>query len=137
MSCFFRVLLAGIILLAASETARAEPRHVLLLHSFGPQFAPWTYFSGQFRESLIKQSPDAIDLYEASLESARFAQLEEQGPVIEYLRSLLADRKLDLIVTMGAPAARFVQRYRSQLFPSTPLIMGAVEQRAINGAALT
>jgi hypothetical protein len=38
---------------------------------------------------------------------------------------------------MGAPAASFVQRYRPQFFPSTPLIMGAVEQRAITGAALT
>jgi hypothetical protein len=134
-----RTQLVGIILLllAAINPAVGEPRRVLLLHSFGPQFVPWTYFSGQFRESLIKQSPNAIDLYEASLESARFTQLEEQGPVIEYLRSLLADRKLDLIVTMGAPAAHFVQRYRPQFFPSTPLIMGAVEQRAISGAALT
>jgi signal transduction histidine kinase len=137
MSWFFRVLLAGIVSLAALETASAEPRRVLLLHSFGPQFAPWTYFSGQFREALIKQSPNAIDLYEASLESARFAKLDEQGPLIEYLRSLFAQRKLDLIVTMGAPAARFVQRYRPQFFPSTPLIMGAVEQRVISGAALT
>jgi len=137
MSWFFRVLLVGIISLAAFQTAAAEPRRVLLLHSFGPQFVPWTYFSGQFREALIKQSPNAIDLYEASLESARFAQLEEQGPLIDYLRSLFADRKLDLIVTMGAPAARFVQRYRPQFFPSTPLIMGAVEQRWISGAALT
>src|SRR6516225_259867 len=134
-----RTQIVGIILLlfAVINPAVAEPRRVLLLHSFGPQFVPWTYFSGQFREALIKQSPNAIDLYEASLESARFAQLEEQGPVIEYLRSLLAERKLDLIVTMGAPAARFVQRYRPQFFPSTPLIMGAVEQRSISGAALT
>jgi hypothetical protein len=134
-----RTQLVGIILFlfALINPATAEPRRVLLLHSFGPQFVPWIYFSGQFRESLIKQSPNAIDLYEASLESARFAQLEEQGPVIEYLRSLLAERKLDLIVTMGAPAARFVQRYRPQFFPSTPLIMGAVEQRSISGAQLT
>src|SRR5262245_41912863 len=134
-----RTQLVGLILLlfAVINPAGAEPRRVLLLHSFGPQFVPWIYFSGQFRESLIKQSPNAIDLYEASLESARFAQLEEQGPIIEYLRSLLAERKLDLIVTMGAPAARFVHRYRPQFFPSTPLIMGAVEQRVISGAALT
>src|SRR5262245_31913548 len=136
MSWFFRVLLAGFISLAAFETASAEPRRVLLLHSFGPQFPPWTYFSGQFREALIKQSPDGIDFYEASLESARFAQAEEQG-FIDYLRTVFADRKLDLIVTMGAPASSFVQRYRSQFFPSTPLIMGAVEQRRISGAALT
>src|SRR5262249_31363854 len=134
-----RTQLVGIILLlfVVINPAVAEPRHVLLLHSFGPQFVPWSYFSGQFREALIKQSPNAIDLHQTSLESERFARLEEQGQFIECLRSLSAEERLDLIVAMGAPAARFVQRYRPHFFPSTPLIMGAVEQRAINGAALT
>jgi hypothetical protein len=40
-------------------------------------------------------------------------------------------------VAMGAPAARFVQRYRGQFFPSTPLVIGAQEQRVISKDALT
>jgi hypothetical protein len=72
------LLLAGILFVALGSAA-AQPRRVLLLRSFGPNFVPWTFFSGQFREELIRQSPNAIDLYEASLESARFVQVEDQG----------------------------------------------------------
>jgi signal transduction histidine kinase len=124
-------------LLLVLDPAAAYPRRVLLLHSFGPYFAPWSFVSGHFREALIEQSPDVIDLFEASLESARFMQFDDYAPVLEYLRSLFAGRKLDLVVAMGAPAARFVQRYRPQLFPSTPLLITGTDQRTFNDAQFT
>src|SRR5438445_12222374 len=110
MACWTRSWLALIMLsLAAISPAAAEPKRVLLLHSFGPQFVPWVFFAGQFREELFKQSTDKIDLYEASLEGARFQQPDEQGPIVDYLVALFENRKLDLIVTIGAPATFFVQ----------------------------
>jgi signal transduction histidine kinase len=125
------------LIFAAITPAAAEPKRVLLLHSFGPQFVPWAFFAGQFRTELLKQSPDKIDLYEASLEGSRFQQPDEQGPIVDYLVSLFGKRKLDLIVTLGAPAAFFVQKYRPTFFPTTPLVIGAPEQRAINYSTLT
>jgi hypothetical protein len=126
-----RFTLSLMLVVALATAAAAEPKRVLLLHSFGPQFVPWVFFSGAFREALIKRSPDVIDLYETSLEGARFQQPEQQGPIIDYLHSLFAERKLDLIVAMGAPATFFVQRYRSQFFQQTPMIIAASEQRAL------
>ena len=70
-------LAAVALALAATGAMAAEPKRVLLLHSFGPQFVPWVFFAGQFREELFKQSPDKIDLYEASLEGARFQQPDD------------------------------------------------------------
>jgi len=122
---------------AVIRVSAAEPKRVLLLHSFGPQFAPWVFFAGHFRDELFKQSPDRIDLYEASLEGARFQRADEQRPVVDYLVSLFGARKLDLIVTIGAPAALFVQKYRAQFFPEVPIVIGAPERRAIDYAALT
>ena len=122
---------------AVVSHAATEPKRVLLLHSFGPQFVPWVFFAGHFREELFKQLPGQIDLYEASLEGARFQQTGEQGPIVDYLTALFEKRKLDVIVTIGAPATFFVQKYRAQFFPSTPLVIGAPEQRAINYATLT
>src|ERR1700759_4182781 len=125
------------LIFGAMSPAAAEPKRVLLLHSFGPQFAPWVFFAGQFRDELFKQSPDRIDLYEDSLAGSRFQQAGEQRPIVDYLVSLFGTRKLDLIVTIGAPAAFFVQKYRAQFFPSTPIVIGASERRAIDYAALT
>jgi signal transduction histidine kinase len=138
MPCWMRGLLTlAMLVLAVTNSVAAEPKRVLLLHSFGPQFVPWVFIAGRFREEFIKQSPDKIDLYEASLEGARFQQPDEQGPIVEYLAALFESRKLDLIVTIGAPAAIFVQKYRARLFPSTPLLIGAPEQRAVSRTALT
>jgi hypothetical protein len=125
------------LMFAVTGTLAAEPKRVLMLHSFGPQFVPWVFFAGQFREELFKQSADKIDLYEASLEGARFQQPDEQRPILEYLAALFASKKLDLIVTIGAPATIFVQKYRDQFFPSIPLVIGGPEQRVINFAKLT
>jgi signal transduction histidine kinase len=128
---------ALLIVLAAHGTAFAEPRRVLLLHSFGPFFEPWSAVAGRFREELTRRSPNAIDLYEASLETARFAQPPDEAPLVDYLRALFAERNLDLVVAMGAPAARFFQKHRPEFFPSTPLLITAADQRTFSESVLT
>ena len=133
----WRWLALIVILFVSASPATAQPKRVLLLHSFGPHFVPWTFFAARFREELFKQSPYKIDLYEASLEGARFQQVGEQRPIVDYLAALFRERKLDVIVTLGAPAAFFVQKYRAQFFPSTPLVIGAPERRAVDYTKLT
>jgi len=56
---------------------------------------------------------------------------------VDYLRALYARRPIDLIVAMGAPAADFIQRHRQQLFPTTPMVFTAVEQRRVQSEKLT
>jgi hypothetical protein len=73
---------------------------------------PWKFFSGHFREKLMKGSAEPIQLYEASLEITRYAELENQQSFVDYLNNLYAGEDIELIVTMGAPAARFAQLYR-------------------------
>jgi signal transduction histidine kinase len=125
-----------VLLLAMTSEAFAEPKRVLLLHSFGRDFAPWSEYARTFREELNRQSPDPIDLYEASLATARFPD-EEEGPFVEYLRALFAKRRLDLVVAIGSPAVGFVQRHRQELFPATPAVYTGVERRRVSYAALT
>jgi signal transduction histidine kinase len=105
---------------------------VLLLHSFGPDFSPFNTISPQFREQLRAQSAHPIDLYEASVQIERFGETPEGGPLIDYLNALFSKRDLDLIVTMGGPASRFVLRNRAGLFPSAPLLIAASEVRTFS-----
>lgn len=121
----FRVFLSVVaLLLAMTGEAFSEPKRVLLLHSFGRDFAPWSEYARTFREELSRQSPDPIDLYDTSLATARFADADE-GPFVEYLRTLFTKRQLDLVVAIGSPAVSFVQRYRQELFSSTPAVFTA------------
>jgi signal transduction histidine kinase len=137
LACQIGVAAIAFVFCAMLEPAFAAPRRVLLLHSYGPYFAPWSAVSGRFREELIKQSPYAIDFYEASLEAARLPQSPDGAPFVEYLHSLFSEHDLSLVVAMGAPAARFVQRYRAELFASTPLLIAGTDVRFINDAKLT
>ena len=69
--------------------------------------------------------------------TARSDDENPEDPFVEYLRALFAKRPLDLIVSIGAPAADFVQRHRQQLFATTPMVFTAVEQRRIQRSSLT
>jgi PAS domain S-box-containing protein len=121
---------------ASLSLAGAEPRRVLLVHSFGREFAPFDTFSGNFRTELVRQAPQAVDIYEVSLESARFSDNPQEGPIVDYLLALFAGRRLNLVVPIGGPAVRFAQKYRQQLFPATPMLLAA-DQRHLQKASLT
>jgi signal transduction histidine kinase len=129
--------LALLLLLCTVATAKAEPRRVLFLHSFGPNFSPYRHYIPKLRAELRRHSSDPIDEYEASLATARFAQGERDAPFVEYLESLFAGRRLDLAITIGAPAADFLQRHRQRLFSSTPVLLTAVDQRFLRSTIKT
>jgi signal transduction histidine kinase len=133
----FRILLGTVVLLfAMTGAAVSEPRRVLLLHSFGRDFAPWNEYARSIREELGLQSKEPIDIFEASLATARSADVEE-GPFVEYLRALFSKHQLDLVITIGAPAVNFFQQHRSQLFPSVPAVHTGLEQRRVPISTLT
>src|SRR5262245_43560815 len=115
----------------------AEPKQVMLLHSFGRDFKPWSDYAKTIRSELDRQSPWPLDITEHSLVTARSPDENPEVPFVEYLRALSAKRPPDLIVSIGAPAVTFVQRHRQQLFATTPMVFTAVEQRRIQYPALT
>jgi signal transduction histidine kinase/ABC-type uncharacterized transport system substrate-binding protein len=133
----FRPLLSTVVLLfAMTSAAFSEPKRVLLLHSFGRDFAPWNEYARTIREELGLQSKEPIDIFEASLATARSADAEE-GPFVEYLRALFSKHQLDLVIAIGAPAVNFLQQHRSQLFPSVPAVHTGLEQRRVPLNSLT
>jgi signal transduction histidine kinase len=122
---------------ACSVALAAEPKRVMLLHSFGPDFKPWSEHAKTVRAEFDRQSPWPLDIIEKSLVTARSANENPEGPFVDYLRALFANSPLDLIVSIGAPAANFLQRHRQQLFATTPMVFTAVERRRIQPSSLT
>src|SRR5688572_7225394 len=104
--------------------ARGEAsKSVLVLNSYGPDFAPYNFLTLRLRDDLASAYGGSIDFYDASLASARFAADASEKPFVDYLQSLFEDHPLDLIIAIGAPAARFVQTHRSTLFPKVPMLL--------------
>jgi signal transduction histidine kinase len=122
---------------AGQAALAAGPKRVMLLHSFGRDFTPWSDYSKAIRAELSRQSQWPIDIIDHSLLTARSGGQDREAPLINYLNAAHADLPLDLIITLGAPAAQFAQSHRQQLFPATPLLIAVVEQRRVPDSRLT
>ena len=128
---------ATILLLVTLGTAAAESKRVMMLHSFGRDAKPWSDYAKNIRGELDRQSPWPLDITEHPLLTARSGEESPDPAFAGYLRALYAERPLDLIISFGAPAVAFVQRYRQQLFATTPMVFTAVEQRRVQYSILT
>ena len=131
------LLAAVLFILAMTEAATAESKRVLLLYSFGREFKPWSEYAETIRSELNSQSPWPLDITEQSLITARSSDENPETAFVDYLRALFAKHPLDLIVSIGAPAAGFIQRHRPQLFATTPMVFTAVDQRRVRYSDLT
>ena len=123
--------------LCQSQATDTEPKRVMMLHSFGPRFKPWSDYAQTIRSEINHQRQKAVTFLDHSLMNAPEDDENSEAAFVDYLRTLYANRPVDLIVAIGAPAANFVQRQRQRLFPTTPMVFSAVEQRRVQHAKLT
>ncbi|MGH9388684.1 MAG: ATPase, partial [Vicinamibacteria bacterium] len=77
---------------------------MLILHSFGRDFGPNSDVASSFETELARLYPGTVEFYEASLETARFAETTNETPLVGYLDSLFAEQPMDLLVSVGGPA---------------------------------
>ena len=122
--------------LGQSKAADPTPKRILMLHSFGPRFKPWSDYEQSIRSEISRRWQKRVEFLDQSLVNAGDGENPEPA-FVDYLRALYASRPIDLIVAIGTPAADFIQRHRQQLFPTTPMVFTAVEQRRVQSEKLT
>ncbi|MEN9797619.1 MAG: Oxygen sensor histidine kinase NreB [Pseudomonadota bacterium] len=122
---------AGLVPAPAHAQPKAKPYRVLLVKSYGANFAPWHVVASSFRASLVKAVDRPVEFYETSVEFARTGNDEAGAPMADYVHALFSDRPPDLMLPLGRPAARFALEHRAALFPEVPvLITGMLETAA-------
>jgi signal transduction histidine kinase len=122
------LVLLGIFTPAIAATS-VQPKRVLIIHSYPPGFDGG--FGEKLRSELDTQLSGQLDVHESWLGSARLPSGGDDPAFADYLNSLFFDRSFDLVIAIGSPAARFLQRYRQELFPSTPELLTLVEQHQV------
>jgi len=133
------LVLAAAILLAtpARSQADVEPKRIMMLHSFGVRFKPWTDYAETIRSVISRRARTPLTFHDHSLLNAQSPDDKSDGPFVDYLRALYEEKPPDLVIAFGAPAASFVQGYRDRLFPGTPMVFTAIEARRVQYARLT
>src|SRR5262245_2851856 len=103
MRLFIPLLLLFASTASTGVTAPAT-RRVLFLHSLEHPSAPFLAFEETFRRHLGKESPEGVQFFEVSLQSA---EADDQEAVLDYALSRFGKKHPDLIVPLGGPAAKF------------------------------
>ncbi|MCC7041641.1 MAG: sensor histidine kinase [Burkholderiales bacterium] len=109
----------------------AIAKRVLVLNSFGPDFAPYDSIAPTFRTALAQRFDTPITFVEASLDYMRTATDKQTRTFIAYLNDRFDGTPPDVVVTFGGPAAQFYLTHRDELFGTTPVVLGALEERFI------
>jgi signal transduction histidine kinase len=130
-------MLAGVLLLAAVPGAAAPAvKQVLVLQSFDRGNMILDHFTGNLRVDLDQGTEGPANVIQVVVGPTGFVGAS-QDAVVNFIRSTFADRpKPDLIVSIAGPAGLFALKYRQQLFPETPLLLAAVDQRYLRGAPM-
>jgi hypothetical protein len=90
--------------LSCQVALAAESKRVMLLHSFGREFKPWSEYAKTIRSELGRQSPRPLEIFDHMVLTARVGDENAELTFVEYLRALYTKHPLDLIISLGAPA---------------------------------
>ena len=121
---------------AATSQPQSTVKQVLLLQSLDRGNLTLDRFTGVFRVVLDQRAGKPVNVVQVVVGRTGFVGAPEAA-IVDYIRSLYADRAPpDLVMTVGGPAALFARRNRQRLFPDTPLLFGAMDQRYLRGAPL-
>ena len=118
--------------LATLSVSAASPKRVLILDPFGRDVAPFTTAVSSFRTTLARELGEPVDIYELPLELARFSGPEGETSLVTYMEGRLKEQSVDLVVPVGGAGMQFVAKHRDQLFPDTPILVLAAEQRMMS-----
>ena len=116
--------LLGTLILGGPTSGRsaAPVKNVLILFS-GRFYAPLSVEVEAAVRAAFQKAPGVeVELFAETMDMARFDP-KRHGPLLAtYLREKFADRKLDLIISSLPEAAKFLLKFRGELFPDTPVV---------------
>jgi signal transduction histidine kinase len=114
-----------------SAVGRGETRHVLVLSSSERPLAPQSGFADALMRDLVLRSREPIQFVEVAVQATRASAEVPDASTAQRIRSAFDGGRLDLVMTIGGPAAIFAQRFRRELFPATPTVIAGVDRRFV------
>jgi signal transduction histidine kinase len=135
--CWRALLVVLLLHCPLSAEARGETRRILLLSSSERPLAPQSGFADALVRDLIRSSREAIQFVEVAVQAARASGEPPDLSIAQRIRSAFGADRLDLVLTIGGPAATFAQQFRQELFPSTPMLIAGVDRRFVEHGTFT
>lgn len=116
---------------AQPATDIGKPKRVLILHSFGRDFAPFNAIAPALRSRLSELWREPLSFFETSLDVERPMRQGVEAAFVAFLRARYQDAPPHLVVTIGAPAMHLYLSNRDRLFNDVPLLATGADARRI------
>jgi signal transduction histidine kinase len=131
------MLMASMLLLAAADAvAQSVPKQILMLQSVDRGNMVVDTFTTNFHVELDQHAELPVNFVQVVVGPIGQVGAPEQAILDFVLSTFAGGPKPDLIVAVSGPAAIFARKYRQQLFPDTPLLFAAVDERYLRAAPL-
>jgi PAS domain S-box-containing protein len=107
---------------AARAAEPAGPKKVLSIYWFGKDNPTTAIFEQRIQDVLRSVPNGSVEYYAEYLEPDRFPGESQALLMRDYLRQRYADHKIDVIIALSPTVLNFLIKYRSDLFPDTPIV---------------
>jgi signal transduction histidine kinase len=115
------VVLMGDLLPAEAAHAN-EQKQVLVLHATRRDAQIAVLADRQLKRILERGLGNTVDFYDEYLDFGRFPEEDYQRVILDFLRQKYRNQSFDLIISMHDRVLQFVEAYRGELFPGTPVV---------------
>jgi len=136
LALLLSLLLASLLPAAYAAEPKPEPKRVLIIHSFGRDFAPYNVVATTLRTNLTQLMRESVALHETSLDMEIGGTPDDERLFLEYLVRRNRGVPPDLVIAIANPAMLFCLRYRDQLFPGSPLLVTGLDRRRLDTVKL-
>jgi PAS domain S-box-containing protein len=125
------LLLVAVVILLSHSVAPAQqpvtPKRIMVLYWYGRNW-PGNEADEHTFQTVFQSAPGGnVEYYPEYLEADRFPGDDQAALLCDYLRKKYARRPIDVIVAVSDTSLRFLLKYRSELFPQTPIVFAAVK----------
>lgn len=122
LSLFLITLGASILSLPSSATAETRNKRVLVFSAYDLNRPALIPFIQSLRATIVTNSKSHVEFsYELQDENGSSAGKHDDA-LVSYLTKKYEGETFDLVIALGAPAVRLLQRHESELFTNTPVI---------------
>ena len=128
--------MAAVAFCGTPSATAAEPKRVLLVHSFSSGTPPFTVESTAFETELVEKIGERVDLDEVSLDMARYADRDMQEAIVEYLQKRQANGSPTSSCRSARPQPFSLQTIAIGCFRKRPSCMPPLDRRLLPPGAL-
>ncbi len=106
----------------------AATRQVVLLFDERVELPGLSLLDAELVRTLRSNSTEPIEIYREVMDLSRFGSSSYKTLLRDFLHAKYADKKIDVVVAIMAPAFEFLLAYGDLIFPGTPIVFCGVDR---------